>query len=187
MASPSSTPPNGPRAHAPSATDAPDIRVPDGYNVALHYGGTIRYPGGVELVLAEEGRTGVLFEGERGRMFVNRGSISGVPVDQLADDPLPREDFTLYDFDNLTRLERVGKLDAIVNHMGNFFDCIRTRRTPISDVESQHQSAATCHLANISMRLGRPLKWDAQSEQFVGDAEANHWLARQQRKGYEIA
>jgi len=161
--------------------------VPDGYNVAVHYGGTIRYPGGVELELLEQGRTGVLFEGEQGRMFVNRGTISGVPVDRLQDDPLPREQFSLYDFDNLDRPERVGKLDAIVNHMGNFFDCIRTRKTPISDVISQHQSAATCHLANISMRLGRPLTWDARKEQIVGDDDANTWLAREQRKGFEVA
>jgi predicted dehydrogenase len=160
--------------------------IPDGYNVAVHYGGTIRYPSGVEIVLAEEGRSGVLFEGDQGRLFVNRGTLSGVPVEQLADNPLPREKFTLYDFDNLDRPERVGKLDAIINHMGNFFDCVRDRRTPISDAESQHRSAATCHLANISMRLGRPLKWDAESEQIVGDAEANAMLSRQQRKGFEV-
>jgi hypothetical protein len=70
--------------------------------------------------------------------------------------------------------------------MGNFFDCIRAGRMPISDYESQHRSATTCHLVNLSIRLGRPLKWDAQKEQFVGDADANDWLAREQRKGFEV-
>jgi hypothetical protein len=70
--------------------------------------------------------------------------------------------------------------------MANFFDCIRTRRTPISDVVSQKQSVNTCHLANISMRLGRPLKWDPQTETFVGDDQANTWLSREQRSGYEV-
>ena len=55
--------------------------------------------------------------------------------------------------DNLDRPARAGKLDAIINHMGNFFDCVRSRRRPISDVSSQHASATTCHIANISMRL----------------------------------
>jgi myo-inositol 2-dehydrogenase / D-chiro-inositol 1-dehydrogenase len=80
----------------------------------------------------------------------------------------------------------MGKLDSIVNHMGNFFDCVKTRNPPISDVVSQHQSANTCHMGNIAMRLARPLKWDAQAEQFVGDDEANAHLRRPQRDGYQI-
>ena len=161
--------------------------VPNGYNVATKFQGTLRYPSGAELVVAEEGRTGTLFEGELGRMFVNRGSISGVPIDQLKENPFGRDEFALYDFDNFDRPERVGKLDAIVNHMGNFFDCIRTRKTPISDCESQHRSATTCHLVNIAMRVGRPLKWDPKKEQIIGDDEANGHLSRQQRKGFEVA
>ena len=37
------------------------------------------------------------------------------------------------------------------------------------------------------MRLGRPLKWDPEAEQFIGDDEANQWLSREQRKGYEFS
>lgn len=164
--------------------ELPDI--PNGYNVPVHFHGKVRYPGGVELIVAEEGRTGVLFEGDKGRLFVNRGTIAGVPYDQLEDDPLPRDRFQLYDFDNRERPERVGKLDAIINHMGNFIDCVRARQMPISDYESQHRSATTCHLVNLAIRLGRPLRWDAETEQFVGDAEANGWLSREQRKGFEV-
>ncbi|HID22379.1 MAG TPA: Gfo/Idh/MocA family oxidoreductase, partial [Planctomycetaceae bacterium] len=147
----------------------PDI--PNGYNVATRFRATIRYPSGVVLEVVDRGRVGVLFEGENGRIFVNRGTLAGKPVDALKDDPLPREKFVLYDFDNLDFPERVGKLDSIVNHMGNFFDCVRARKTPISDVLSQHQSVTTCHLANISMRLGRPLRWDPLKEQFIDDEE----------------
>jgi hypothetical protein len=155
--------------------------------VSTDFHAVVRYPSGVELEVGEVGRSGVLFEGEKGRVFVNRGTLDGVPVDHLKDDPLPREKFQLYDFDNLERPERVGKLDAIVNHMGNFFDCIRAEKTPISDCESQHRSATTCHLINLAIRIGRPLKWDAEKEEFVGDAEANTWLSREQRKGFEVA
>jgi L-rhamnose isomerase len=70
--------------------------------------------------------------------------------------------------------------------MGNFFDCIESRNNPISDVVSQHRSVSTCHLANISLRLGRPLQWDPKNEVFVDDAQANTMLSREQRKGYEI-
>ncbi|MHB8901402.1 MAG: Gfo/Idh/MocA family protein [Thermoguttaceae bacterium] len=162
-------------------------KIPNGYNVSTDFHAVVRYPGGVELEVGEVGRAGVLFEGETGRIFVNRGTLDGTPVDRLKDDPLPREKFQLYGFDNLERPERVGKLDAIVNHMGNFFDCVRQGKTPISDCESQHRSATTCHLVNLAIRLGRPLKWDPQKEEFVGDADANRWLSREQRKGFEVA
>jgi predicted dehydrogenase len=160
--------------------------ITNGYNVSTSFQGTVRYPSGVELVVSEEGRSGVLFEGDAGRMFVNRGTISGVPVEELKQKPLPRDQFQLYDFDNRERPDRVGKLDAIVNHMGNFIDCVRERRTPISDFESQHRSATTCHLVNLSIRLGRPLNWDPEREEFIGDNEANNWLAREQRRGFEV-
>jgi hypothetical protein len=44
----------------------------------------------------------------------------------------------------------------------------------------------TCHLCNIAIRLDRKLEWDPETEQIVGDSEANQWQSREQRKGYEI-
>ncbi|MFO1021025.1 MAG: hypothetical protein U0903_10050 [Planctomycetales bacterium] len=44
----------------------------------------------------------------------------------------------------------------------------------------------TCHLANISIRLGKKLNWDAEKETIVGDPEAAKWLSRECRSGYEI-
>ena len=160
--------------------------VAGGYNVAKDFSARLRYANGVELSVLDTGRSGLLFEGGGGRLFVNRGTLEGKPVEQLQDDPLPREAYRLYSHDNLLRPERAGKLDAIINHMGNFFDCVRDRQTPICDVASQHRSATACHLANISMRLGRKLHWDPDTEAFVGDDEANGWLCREQRKPYRI-
>ena len=162
----------------------PDVK--NGYNVAVDYNATYRYPSGVTMTVADNGRNGIMFTGTEGRIFVNRGTVSGKPVEDLKDNPLPRDKFNVYDNDNLDRPERVGKLDAIVNHMGNFFDCIQSRRKPISDVDSQHRSVSTCHLGNISMHLGRKLSWDPEKELFAGDDEANGMLSREQRKPYEI-
>jgi hypothetical protein len=36
------------------------------------------------------------------------------------------------------------------------------------------------------MRLGRPLKWNPDKEEFENDKEANSWLKRDQRQGFEI-
>ena len=160
--------------------------VTNGFNVAIDFGVTYRYANGVTMTVRDTGRNGIMFTGDEGRIFVNRGTVEGKPVEDLASAPLPRDTFSVYDFDNGDRPERAGKLDAIINHMGNFFDCVQSRRTPISDIESQHRSVSTCHLGNISMRLGRKLTWDHELEEFKGDAEANQFLSREQRSGYEV-
>lgn len=161
--------------------------TPRGYNVAIDFRATMRYANGVELEVLDDGRNGVLFEGDQGRIFVNRGTVSGKPIEDLAERPFPRESYGLYKHDNLTRPARTGKLDSIINHMGNFFDCVKSREAPIADVVSQHRSVSVCHLANISMRLNRKLRWDPDAEKFVGDEEANRWLSRQQREPYQVA
>lgn len=160
--------------------------VKNGYNVAVDFGATYRYPSGVVMTVSDTGRNGITFTGDEGRIFVNRGTLAGKPVDDLAHRPLPRESFTLYDFDNLERPLRKTKLDSIISHMGNFFDCIKSRRRPISDVESQHRSVTTCHLGNIAMWVGRRLRWDSRAEEFRDDPPANSHLRRPQRPGFEI-
>lgn len=157
--------------------------VTNGFNVPTNFHVRYQYPRGVKMTVSDQGRNGIMLTGTRGRIFVNRGSIEGKPVEDLGKDPLKLQ---LYQHDNLDRPQRSGKLEAIINHMGNFFDCVHSREQPISDVESQHRSAATCHMANISLKLGRRLEWDSDSETFVNDQEANAFLSREQRAGFEI-
>ncbi len=73
-------------------------------------------------------------------------------------------------------------------HAANFIKAVRSRKTGDlnAGVEVGHCSAALCHLANISMRVGRRLKFDAQNDRFIDDAEANRYLTKQYRKGYEL-
>lgn len=123
----------------------------------------------------DSSRNGITFEGDQGRFFVNRGTLEGVPVTALKDNPLPED--------------AVAKLyggSEPTSHMRNFFDCTRSRKTPISDIDSHHRILTTCHLANIMLRLGRPLQWDAKTERVLGDDQANGLLSRNYRSGYEI-
>jgi predicted dehydrogenase len=161
--------------------------IANGYNVPTDFDVRYVFEDGLVVEVADHGRNGVMFEGESGRIFVNRGTVAGKPVDDLESQPLEREHYKLYDFDNLDRPSRAGKLDAIVNHMGNFYDCIVSRKTPISDVETQHRSVTACHLANIALRLGRKVRWNPAEEQFVDDTEADRHLSRPQRAGFEVA
>lgn len=167
------------------STTAKYPEVKDGFNVAIDFHATYKYANGVTMTVADNGRNGIMFTGDKGRIFVNRGSLQGKPVEDLKSNPLPPESWSAYSNDNLERPLRAGKLDAIINHMGNFFDCVASRETPISSVENQHRSVSTCHLGNISMRVGRTLQWDPEQEIFPGDAEANQHLKREQRKGFE--
>ena len=43
-----------------------------------------------------------------------------------------------------------------------------------------------CHLANIALRLDREVNWDPVKREIVGDEQANSFLARESRQGYEI-
>ena len=70
-------------------------------------------------------------------------------------------------------------------HARNFLDCVKSRQTPATDLESGHRVATTCHLANISMKVSRKIVWDAEKEEIVGDPEANALLVRPYRKPWD--
>jgi predicted dehydrogenase len=75
--------------------------------------------------------------------------------------------------------------DQFRRHARHFLDCVKSRREPVSDLESGHRVATTCHLANLSLRLGRTLAWDASKETVTGDAEAALALERPYRAPWD--
>jgi hypothetical protein len=75
--------------------------------------------------------------------------------------------------------------EPMIHHARHFIDCIKSRQRPISDVEDGHYVSVSCHLANLSMKLGRALKWDAEKEEVIGDREANTLLERPYRKPWD--
>ena len=74
------------------------------------------------------------------------------------------------------------------DHFANFIDAVRSRKPDDlnAPVTVGHPSAALCHLANISYRLGRSLTFDPEKERFVGDDEANKLLMRKYRAPFVI-
>ena len=82
--------------------------------------------------------------------------------------------------------DRTGdEFDQFRRHARDFLECVRSRREPISDLESAHRVATACHLANLSLRLGRKLRWDAGRETIVGDREAEAMLERPYRAPWD--
>jgi hypothetical protein len=121
-----------------------------------------------------------MIEGDKGRIFVNRGKLTGAPVDALVDQPLPEGALQkAYRGLPMEESERKG-------HWACFLNCVRSRQDPISDVHSHMKMLNVCHLAGISARLGREVRWDAAKEQIIGDEQANAMLVRPYRAGYAI-
>jgi hypothetical protein len=148
---------------------------PSRYNTATEFLIQATFADGVEIEIRHDGDNGILFEGTDGRIFVNRGKLTGKPVDDLKTNPLPEG-----------ALESVYKNRPLVDHFRNFFEGARDRVEPISDVFSHHRALSTCHLAGIAARLNRKIEWDPANEVVLNDPQAQKLTARDYRKGFEI-
>jgi predicted dehydrogenase len=154
----------------------------DCYNTATKFNIKCQFADGIEMMIcdrwekgADKFENGILIEGDQGRIFVSRSKLTGKPVDDLKENPLPPELFT-----------RLYKGNTPTSHMENFFHCVKTRGECVSDPFSHHRALTSCHLANIAIRLGRRIQWDPTTERILNDPEAATFLRREQRKGFEI-
>jgi hypothetical protein len=75
--------------------------------------------------------------------------------------------------------------EPMIHHARHFLDCVKSRQRPIADVEDGHRVSVSCHLANLSLQLGRKLVWDGEKEEIVGDREANARLVRPYRQPWD--
>jgi predicted dehydrogenase len=71
-------------------------------------------------------------------------------------------------------------------HEQDWFDCIRTRKKPIMNIQAGHRVGTLCILGNISYILGRKLHWDPVAEKCIRDEEANRMLSRPNRSPWHI-
>lgn len=74
---------------------------------------------------------------------------------------------------------------ATRRHMKDFLAAIETRGRPVADIEAGHISTASCILANLSMKLGRPVVYDPAKRIVVGDREATRLLRRPYRQPWK--
>ncbi|MDA1038678.1 MAG: Gfo/Idh/MocA family oxidoreductase [Planctomycetota bacterium] len=148
----------------------------DAYNTSTDFAIQCRYPNGVEMTVTSRGDNGITFEGEKGKIFVNRGKITGTPIEENWD----KDHFTE---DDIVALYKGKPFEA---HKSNFFRCIREGGLPVSDVFSHLITMNTCHLTAIAARLGRAITWDSQAEVVIRDEQAQKMTARTPRSGYEM-
>jgi len=145
---------------------------PNSYNCHPHFAVTYGYENGARLITTSDGENGNRFIGDRGWIFVNRERIEASDP-KLLEEPLPRNAHRLYKSDD---------------HMGNFMDCIHSRKRCICDVEVGYRSVSVCHMGVIAPRLGIPLNWDLVAQHFVGPraGKGNAMLSREMRSPWKL-
>jgi hypothetical protein len=135
---------------------------------------TCKYPGDVTMIIAgghEEIKIGTKWIGADGWVFVDRGAYDASTLDWFAGLP-PEAKIRLYRSDN---------------HHKNFIDGVLSRQPCVTPVETAHHSTIPGHLGLIAMLVGRRIKWNAQTETVLDDAEANQLLGRPYRAPWKLA
>ena len=81
-----------------------------------------------------------------------------------------------------------GAYETQIPHLENFVNAMKTNTDPVVPVEIGHRSCTMCTLGNIAYDLGRPIKWNPQTETFVDDAEAdaNRLFNKTYSEGYKL-
>jgi predicted dehydrogenase len=146
-----------------------DVRCKYANGVDLHFMDTISAEKPVRGYFPGMQDHGTTFHGEDGWVTVRRGSID------FSDEALrrikPKDDERMYESKS---------------HMGNFVECIKSRKKPISPIEAAVQSDLISHLSNACIRTGRAITWDPKKEKIVGDREAAKTLSRKQRAPWKV-
>lgn len=147
------------------------------YNTAQKYHIRYTYANGQEIDLASSGdhggfqrQMGVKWYGEKGMIHVDRGRLVGEPMHLIK--------------------QRLGagdlRLPVPRSHYMDFIDSVISRRDPIAPVEAGYAAAATGLLGEISMLVGRPLRWNPETELLADDPAASALLGRTYRQPYTL-
>ena len=120
---------------------------------------------------------GVTFHGTDGTLFVDRQGLEIFPETRKSGE-------TTVDRTQALKVENSNQHH--LDHMKNFIDCVRSRATPVADIETGHRSTTTALLGNIAYRTGRRIEWDGVRERIVGDPKAAAQLARAYRRPWKL-
>jgi predicted dehydrogenase len=142
------------------------------YNAATEYRLHYKYANGVELHVSSGG-TGIRMEGTDGWLDVPRWRA-----------PLKASSQKI--LDSVIGPEETHLFTCPQGEHRNFLDCVKSRKDPYFPVDVGHAMATLMHLGNISMRLGRKLRWNPAVGAFIDDAEADKMRSREMRKPWTL-
>jgi hypothetical protein len=152
------------------------------WNVHGDFMAKAEYKNGITMLTSGGYPNGIRYEGTEGWIFVTRDSYTASPSDPVE----AGKNAKSLDASDPKILASIIKeneihLYTIDNQHGNWLDCIKSRKEPISPVEKGHRACSICLITHIAMKLGRKLTWNPDKELFVNDNEANSMLSRSQR------
>jgi predicted dehydrogenase len=171
--------------------------TPDVQDALFEYPGFTSAYSVREVAAGRRGNSGLEFFGTKGSLVVSRSGFeifpdmktnpeNAIPVFQGHPAGGPVHDNSVKPEPWIKAVKEPGSSEQQFNlHVRNFIDCIKSRQRPISDIDDGHRTTTACHLANISLRLGRKVRWDVEREEAVGDTEANAMLVRPYRKPWD--
>ncbi len=142
------------------------------FNTFDNYEFHCRYANGVDLYGTTDTPRGIKFEGTDGWIFIHihGGRLEASSAWLLRETIGPNE----------IHLERSPE------HHRNFLDCMKTRRPPLAEAEIGHRTGTICHLLNIAMITGQPLKWDPVREEVTNSSEMNKMVLKPMRSPWSL-
>ena len=142
------------------------------YNVPTEYKFTCKYADGTVMTVANNQQLtqGAKWYGETGWIHVNRGGLRASDEKILKEEIGPNE-IRLYESRD---------------HKQDFLDCVKSRKLPICPVEVGHRSISVGLLGEIAMLTGRRIRWNPETEQITGDAQASALLGRSYREPWVL-
>lgn len=143
------------------------------------------YKNGVTMLSSGGYPNGIRYEGTEGWIFVTRGEYRASPSDPI---PAGQTTKALDASDPAILTSVIGPNEIHLyessDQHGNWLECIKSGKEPISPVEIGHRACTVCLITHIAMKQGRRLEWDPDTEKFINDPEANSMLSRPQRAPY---
>jgi predicted dehydrogenase len=128
-----------------------------------------RYADGTHLLIDSKPK-GVRFDGDKGWIqLIDEGGVLADPKSVLQGLQPPDSNWKI-----------------MAPHIRNFVECVRSRKPTVSNPEVSQRAHTIVHCANLTVRLGRKLRWDPETELFIGDDEANNMLARTMRAPWNV-
>lgn len=143
------------------------------WNVHGDFMAKAEYENGITMYTSGGFPTGIRYEGDDGWIFVTHagGAKFEASDPKILTSEIKENEIHLYQSNN---------------HHGNWLECIKSRKQPISPIEMGHRACSICLITHIAMKVPGVLKWNPKTELFEGNNLANSMLKRKQRYPYGI-
>ncbi len=143
------------------------------WNSATEYEVIAEYANGLTMKIANESenqKLGTKWIGESGWVWISRQGMDAHPR-ELLDLKFGPNDIGLY---------------QSPGHQRNFLDCVKSRKQTLTPCQTAQRSATPGHLGQIAMKLGRPIQFDPDTEQILGDTQASRMLGKTMREPWRF-